>query len=271
MRARIRDWIERRFHARVTECTVLRVVDTRRLTPHMLHVTFEGRSLDAFATDDNLHVKLLLPPEGAPRYKWLTAGRDGKARLPGKGVDPVFRKYTIRAIDSATGRVAIDFVCHADGGPGAAWATTAQAGDVIGMIGPGGRGILPADWYLLAGDETALPAIGRILESLPRDAKGLALVEIDGPKEQQALAVPDGMTLQWLHRNGAPAGTTDLLANAVKAASWPAGGIRFAWVAAEFSAVQAIRRHLRSSGLGKQEQLVVAYWRREATDAGRRE
>lgn len=263
IRQGIRAWIERLFHARIEECTLLRVMETNRITPHMLRVALIGRGLEPFATNENLHVKLLLPPQGTARDRWLKEEPGGKVRLKGSKLDPVFRKYTVRAIDAPAGRVAIDFVCHEDGGPGAAWAAAAKPGDVVGMIGPGGRSAAPADWYLLAGDETGLPAIGRILESLPSDTKGLALVEIAGPEEEQPLSTPPGIELRWLHRHGAPAGTTDLLADAIKAVSLPADGARFAWVAGEFAAIQAIRRHLRGAGLGKHEQLVVAYWRRE--------
>ncbi|BAV65362.1 siderophore-interacting protein [Sphingobium cloacae] len=267
MKRRIRAWIERLFHSRIEECTLLRVVETNRITPHMLRVAFIGRDLEPFATNENLHVKLLLPPQGAARDHWLKEEPGGKVRLKGRNLDPVFRKYTIRSIDAGVGRVAIDFVCHEDGGPGAAWAAAAKPGDVVGMIGPGGRSAAPADWVLLAGDETGLPAIGRILESLSGDARGLALVEIDGPEEEQPLSAPPGVELRWLHRQRALAGTTDLLADAVKAVSLPGDGTRFAWVAGEFAAIQAIRRHLRATGLGKQEQLVVAYWRRDEAEA----
>ncbi|MGA1809334.1 siderophore-interacting protein [Sphingobium sp. WW5] len=267
IRQGIRGWIERLFHARIEECTLLRVVETSRITPHMLRVAFIGRDLEPFATQENLHVKLLLPPEGAARDRWLKEETGGMARLKRRKLDPIFRKYTIRSIDAGTRRVAIDFVLHEDGGAGASWAAAARPGDVVGMIGPGGRSAGSADWILLAGDETALPAIGRILESMPSDAKGVALVEVDGPDEEQTLSAPPGVELRWLHRDGALAGTTDLLAGAVKAASLPGDGTRFVWVAGEFAAIQEIRRHLRGTGLGKQEQLVVAYWRRETADA----
>lgn len=263
MMPQLRAWIERFFHSRVSECVVLRVIATRRLTPHMLRVSFAGQDLDAFATDENLHVKLLLPPEGASRAHWLAAGRDGKARLKGKDCDPVFRKYTIRAIDADAGRVDIDFVSHDDGGPGASWAAAAKPGDVVGMIGPGGRGLSPADWYLIAGDETALPAIGRMIETLPADARGCVMVEVADRHEEQPLALPSGMTFTWLYRNGASSGTTALLPSAVRAVNWPGdGGAVFVWIAAEFATTQVIRRHLRDErGLTKNEQLVVAYWR----------
>lgn len=258
----LRQAIERWFHGRVTECILLHVVATRRVTPHMLRVTFAGRPLDAFDTDENLHVKLLLPPAGAARGRWLEGRRDGKAVVRVKGHEPVFRKYTVRTIDAAAGRLEIDFVLHADAGPGAAWAAAAAPGDVVGIIGPGGRGLPGADWYLVAGDETGLPAIGRMSETMARGARGVVFIEVEGPEEEQPLSFPAGIEMRWLHRNGKPSRLADTLA----AFDWPgSGGERFVWVAAEFDTIQRIRRHLRNvPGLRRDQMLAVAYWRQES-------
>ncbi len=258
--------LERILQSRITECTAIRVVSTHRVTPHMLRVTFAGKNLEAFATNENLHVKLFIPPAGAPRKNWLSVRPDGKSDLHADDRERIVRRYTIRRIDASAGALDIDFVLHEDGGPGSNWAAQAQEGDLLGMIGPGGRGLATADWYLIAADETALPAVGRMLDTLPADAKGHILVEIADKAEEQPLNAPRGMSLRWLHRNGAPAGTTALLYEAVKAAPWAEGGGKiFAWVGAEFSAAQEIRRHLeKDRRLHKSEQLVVAYWRRDA-------
>lgn len=258
--------LQRAGVARLSECTALRVIETRRLTPHMQRITFSAASIDAFATNSNLHVRLLLPPPGTARDDWLVVRPNGKATLRSKGISPIVRVYTIRAIDPAAGRLDMDFVLHADGGPGGAWAAQARPGDLAGMVGPGGRGLSPADWYLIAGDETALPAIGRMLDAIPERAKGQIIVEIAGPEEEQPLAIPPGLSLRWLHRDGAPSGTTDFLVDAIKGVEWPGNGIRpFVWVAGEFVAAQQIRDHLsRDRGLPKAQQFVVAYWRRSS-------
>ena len=267
MRSFVSDLLERLL-LRGSESTGLRVVATHRVTPHMLRITFTGSGLDRFATDDNLHVRLLLPPAGASRDEWLEIGPDGSAGQREKGERPIFRKYTLRRVDPVAGRVEIDFVLHDDGGPGAAWAAAARPGDVIGMIGPGGHGIGKAGWYLIAGDETALPAIGRILESLSADARGVVIVEIADAREQQDLRVPRNTMLRWLHRGDAAPGTTTLLKDAVARVAIPTDdGEVFVWAAAEFETARAIRTHLKSTGaLDKSRQLVVAYWRREAAE-----
>lgn len=247
----------------LTEFTALTVVAASQLTPHMRRITFKGTGLHGFATNENLHVGLLLPPPGASRTDWLQIRPDGKASIRDTDTRPVNRKYTLRTIDADGGQATIDFVLHEDGGPGGTWAAQAQAGDIVGIIGPGGRGLTDADWHLIAGDETALPAIGRMLETMPEDARGQVLIEIANAAEEQPLRLPPEMRLQWLHRNASPAGTTNLLREAVEAVVLPSDGVRpFCWVGAEFTAAQAIREHLRrDKGVARNDQLVVAYWR----------
>ncbi|GAV37080.1 Vibriobactin utilization protein ViuB [Roseomonas sp. TAS13] len=117
---------------------------------------------------------------------------------------------------------------------------------------------------VLAGDETALPAIGRILEELPSDARGVAIVEVADAREEQDLPHPPGVALRWLHRNGLPAGTPNLLPAALRALHWPESGTAAAWAAAEFQVAQSMRCHLRDErGLDKDRCYCAAYWRQE--------
>ena len=120
-----------------------------------------------------------------------------------------------------------------------------------------------ADWYLLVGDETGLPAIGRILEELPATARGVALVEVADAGEELPLARPGNVELRWLHRHGAPAGTSRLLAQAACTVEIPRDGRVFAWAGTEFATFRLLRSHWRDTcGLGKREHLAMAYWRR---------
>lgn len=261
--------VERGLNARIRECTALHVARTSRITPHMLRVRFSGKGLEAFDTCENLHVKLLLPPDGASRADWLSVSRDGRGAVKAGGSAPVIRKYTVRAIDAALGQLDIDFVLHDIAGPGAAWAASAKPGDVVGAVGPGGRGLPSADWYIIAGDETALPAIGRMLDGIAPGAEGHIIVEVGSAAEEQPLAVPQAMTLRWLHRGEAAPGTTRLLEDAVREIAVPQDGRKpFVWIGAEFAASQALRRRFRHvPGIGKDRQLIVAYWRREPVKA----
>jgi NADPH-dependent ferric siderophore reductase len=158
--------------------------------------------------------------------------------------------------------VEIDFVLHGDG-PAATWAATAAPGAVLGVAGAGALGDRPAAAMLLAGDETALPAIHRILGNLPPTTRGVVLVEVAGPAEEQPLPAPPGMTVRWLHRNGTGPGETTLLPDAVAALDRPEGDDVFVWVGAESGAVRSIRSDLRGRwGLGRSQHHAIGYWRR---------
>lgn len=244
-----------RLPADFREMTVLRAFD---LTPHMRRITLKGDDLARFATDADLHVRLFFAPPGQPPV-WPMRGADGLIQPIAADRKPQMRKYTIRRIDVASGEVDVDFVIHEIAGPGSDWAARAQAGDLVGMAGPGGRTARPADWMLLAGDETALPAIARILEGLPEATSGHVIMEVADVAGKLTLEKPRGMNIEWLVRDaGAPT-----LAARVMEIAVPQSGTRFCWAGAEFADIQAIRQYWREEcDLKKDEQLAVAYWRR---------
>ncbi|QPC42615.1 siderophore-interacting protein [Kaustia mangrovi] len=241
----------------------LTVLGIRDVTPRMRRITFAGEDLESYAAG-GLHIKILIPPPGIGTPEWPTVAASGLPVWPEEERRPAVRTYTVRRVDPRAGEMDIDFVIHGDGGPGTTFALRAARGDRLGIIGPGGGEVPEADWYLLAGDETALPAIARILETLPREARGTALIEVADAGEDQALAHPPGMAVRWLHRDGAPAGTTDLVVEAVRQVAWPEDGARvFAWAGAEYAAFRALRRHWREEiGLDRSQHLAVGYWRR---------
>jgi NADPH-dependent ferric siderophore reductase len=243
---------------------LLTVLSVHDVTPHMRRISFQGEDLARFDTLDALHVRLFLPPPGVSEPAWPLLGEDGLIRQPPPESRPVVRKYTIREIDVALGTVSIDFVLHDDAGPGAAFAAGARAGDRIGMAGPGGRGLRQADWYVLMGDETALPAIGRMLAHLPQAARGMAIVEVANADEIQELAVPAGMEIRWLFREGAAPGTTRLLEEAFETIAWPQGPATttYLWAAMEHSAFRAVRAAARQRLRLELDQHLVVYWRR---------
>jgi NADPH-dependent ferric siderophore reductase len=134
---------------------------------------------------------------------------------------------------------------------------------VVAVAGGGALGERPAGWLLLAGDETALPAITRILGEAGPGTRGMALVEIADATEEQPLPAPEGVEVRWLHRDGTPPGESALLADAVAALDRPAAEDVFAWVAAESAAVRTVRADLRGRwGLGRAQHHAIGYWRR---------
>lgn len=248
---------------------LLHVVLARNVTPHMRRITLRGSDLAYYASDTDYHVKLLIPPSSDREPEWPTLGADGIIRFPQGENAPLLRKYTIRAIDVERGTLDIDFVLHDDAGPGSRWAAAATEGDVIGVLHrSSARDLRPADWYLLAGDETALPAIARMLEILPDTARGVALIEVADEAEEQPLALKPGFSIRWLHRNSAEAGTTTLLQDAARAIEWPAEGTSVhIWSGTEFDAFRNLRAYIRKErGVPTANQLVVSYWRKGKTD-----
>jgi NADPH-dependent ferric siderophore reductase len=241
----------------------LTVISSTRIAAHMQRVRFAAADLARF-THGGLHVRLLLPPKGRPLV-WPSLGADGLLVWPSGEDTLVVRVYTIRDVDPVQGWVDIDFVLHAGSDtPAATFAATAQPGDVIGMIGPGGGDVPEAANLLLIGDETALPAIGRILEHLGPASRAEAIIEVDGPADEIALAGGGEVRVTWLHRRGREAGTTGLLAEALRRmdpASLPPD--LYVWAGCEFDDFRELRRIVRKEwGFKKDRHLVVAYWRR---------
>lgn len=240
----------------------MRVVRAVSVTPRMRRLTLSGNDLGRFASG-GLHVRLLLPKAGAAPA-WPVTGEDGRPAWPQGELRPDVRIYTIRRLDADKGEVDIDFVLHeGDHMPGARFAACASAGDVVGMTGPGGGNVGEADWYLLAGDETALPAIGRIVESLPAHAQAVVRIEVADRDEEQHLASAAALDIQWLHRNGVEPGKSTLLEDAVRQVRWPGDERRvFAWAGCEHKSFRAIRAYLRKDReLAREQHLAVAYWR----------
>lgn len=243
---------------------IVRVVDRQDVTPRMRRIRLAGTDVARFAGLDALHLNLLLQHPDAKEPQWPSVGGNGLVQWPDPERRPRFRKYTVRQLDLSAGTLDIDFVLHADAGPGARFAESARPGDEVGVMGPGGGGLIDADWYLFAGDETALPAIARMLEALPSDARGHALIEVADRGEVQDLQGPAGVDIRWLYRDTG----TERLAGAVAGTCLPDDGSRiYAWAGCEFEAFRAIRSDLRKQrGLQKHESLIVSYWRNGESD-----
>ncbi|WP_369252029.1 siderophore-interacting protein [Geodermatophilus amargosae] len=240
------------------------VVRTGHVTPHVVRVVLGGEGLAGFApghTDS--YVKLLFPPPGAP-YAAPFDVDDVQARLP-REQWPVTRTYTVRSWDTEAGELTIDFVVHGDQGVAGPWALSARPGDTLQLFGPGGAYSPAGDagWHLMAGDETALPAIAAALEALPADARAEVFLEVAGPEEEQDLVAGPGVRVTWVHRSGAPGVA---LVAAVLAADLPVGDVHV-FVHGEAGAVRELRRFVRT-GLGApRERLSVSgYWRIGSTE-----
>ncbi|MGC4026614.1 MAG: siderophore-interacting protein [Mesorhizobium sp.] len=239
----------------------MRVERVANITPNMRRVTFSGDNLVRFATG-GLHVRLLIPRDAANKPVWPVMGADGRPKWPCGEDQHDVRIYTLRRVDAEQSEVDIDFVMHEGADmPGANFAANALPGDVVGMTGPGGGCVPDADWCLLAGDETALPAIARILEELPASSRAVVRIEVQNEAEIQPLRSNAQIDVQWLFRDHA---LPMSLPVALMAVDWPLGnGSVFAWVGCEYRDFLRVRRYLRNERhLKREEHLAVAYWRR---------
>ena len=238
-----------------------RVEAVEQLTPHMVRVVFGGEGLAAFETEGHTdsYVKLLFPPPAPGDPEPLDVDRI-RAERP-REEWPVTRTYTVRAWDPASRRMTIDFVHHGGTGLAGVWAAGARPGDRLCLLGPGG-GYSPApdaDWHLLAGDESALPAIAAAVEQLPPGRAAHVFVEVSGAEEEQKLDAHSDVSVHWLHRGDRPVGS--LLVPAVRALGLP-GGTVHAFVHGEAGFVRDLRRLLRVEyGLPKEQLSVSGYWR----------
>lgn len=243
----------------------MRVKKAVNITPRMRRLTLVGENLQRFA-HGGYHVRLLIPKPGDTVPRWPVMGADGRPLWPAGEDRPDIRIYTLRRIDAEAGEVDIDFVLH-DGAetPGARFAGTARPGDIVGMTGPGGGTAPEADWILLLGDETALPAIARILAELPPTTTAVVRMEVADEDERQPLPTKARLDLRWLYRSRKHAEETPPahLSDTLSEIEWPTDARPiFAWAGCEFEAFRKIRRHLRQDlGLKREQHLVTAYWR----------
>ncbi len=234
---------------------VLRVVD---ITPRMRRITLGGPELAGFislGSDD--HVKLMFPQNAAEQAALESPGFN----IKGDGPQPAMRDYTPRRYNLDTGELDIDFVLHGDG-PASTWAAQAAPGQHLYIGGPRGSMIVPDmfDSYLLIGDETALPAIGRRLEELPAGRRVLAVIEIDNPAERQALHSAAEIEVIWVVR-----GRDDLL-ETVRNLKLP-GGTLYSFVATETKLSRQLRRVLLDTHKVDEAFLkAVGYWRAEGSE-----
>lgn len=235
--------------------------------PHLRRITFKGGDLATFSpVGPDTFLYVLLPPPGRDE---LTIDRsfswEAHAQMPDED-RPVGAYYTLRHWRPDEQEIDMLFVLHGDSGPASAWAAGATPGDPVALWGPRTAYAPPAgtDWYLLVADDTGLPAVAAILESLPEGTHVRVFAEVDNPDERQALPEAPSFDVTWLYREGAPAGRTTQLADAVRAMPWPEGAA-YVWGGGESRAMTAVRRYVRNDiGLGREQVSLVGYWRHDA-------
>ncbi|MES2038148.1 MAG: siderophore-interacting protein [Pseudomonadota bacterium] len=212
----------------------LQVVRVESPTPHFRRITLSGADLPGFISasfDD--HLKLIL-------------GADSD--------NVVMRDYTPRHYDAAKSELVLEFSIHGDG-PAAAWAGQADVGHSVTVAGPRGSLVIPTDyeWHLLAGDETALPAISRRLEELPAGVRAIVILQVP-PAERRELSSAADISIVWVD-------SAQEFLDTLRALPLPAGD-GYAWCAGEAATMAATRRILaEEKGHAGTAMRVAAYWK----------
>ena len=226
----------------------LTVKETARITPNMIRILFAGDDLADFVSlgaDD--HVKLF---------------------IPGKSEEAERRDYTPRFFDPKSRRLAIDFAVH-DAGPATRWALDAKPGATLEIGGPRGSMVVspPFNWWLLIGDETALPAIGRRIEELPAGTRGISIGAVAGRGGEKGFVPPANHEPLWVHRPLDRADDPEPVLAVLKTLDLPTGD-GFVWIAAEARVARAARDYLvKERGHPLQWTKAAGYWLKGVADA----
>lgn len=251
----------------------LSVVRTARIGSSVVRVAFGGAALAGLTSGGrDQRIKLFLPhPHQETPVVPSTSGPhwfgDWRAMDPAERA--VMRTYTILEQRRAPEELDVDFAVHGDAGPASRWAVRACRDDRVVVLGPveadnGGIDFRPADgtgWVLLVADESALPAVERILDWLPAGTAVRAWVEVPDAGDIRDLPTEADAEVRWLVR-----GSGDGLLDSLRAAHLPAGR-PYAWIAGEAGTVRAVRRHLVGQrGFDRNAVTFTGYWRRGAAE-----
>jgi len=199
----------------------LTVRNIEQVTPRMVRIFLFGEELATFnspSPDD--HVKIFFPV--------------GDDQVEG-------RDYTPRFFDADACVLAVEFFLH-EGGVGSSWAQQARPGDPLQIGGPKGSTVIsaPGAWWLLIGDETALPSIARRLKETAADTEVIAVLAVTGPAEEQRFETDANLTLRWIHRPDSQASLAAPFLAALSQVDLPSSP-GFIWIAAEAGVTKLIR------------------------------
>jgi NADPH-dependent ferric siderophore reductase len=237
------------------------VAKVTRLTPGMTRVTLTAPAFADFGVEQPGEILTLGWPAAdrplvLPERGW---------RFPAGTVEQHWRNFTVRRIDPDQARLDVDFVLHGDGGRASEWAEWAVPGDAVGFAGPRTHWEREpdADWTLLVADETGLPALLAILETLPPGHPVIAVGEITDLDERQHTVTAADAEVHWVVRGDRGPESAGLLAGFVEALPLPPGRGR-AWGGGEALAMRAVRDHLLYlRGLPSEATRILGYWKHD--------
>lgn len=229
------------------------VQSVKKIGRSFLRVRLKGKDFTSFA-DDAIHFRFVLPPVGLQDIEWPQVAPNGATVWP-KGEKALHKPvYTSRWVDPVASLMDVDVFIH-EGGRISNWAAAVAPGTRIGVIGPGGGGVLDASQVHFFGDETAFPAIARLLQSLPAETKGTAtLLAAEGAACGYDITAPAGVTLSWM----TPEQNDLFHTRALKALQDKPDA--YFWYAANKEKVQAIRAVEKTAQRPSNNSYIAAYW-----------
>jgi NADPH-dependent ferric siderophore reductase len=231
------------------------VKDAFYLTPHMIRVVFTSPELASRAEGcEGANCKIFLPDENQTADELIAQIESGPR--------PTVRTYTVRNFRKEALELDIDFVAHGDEGPASAFAMRAKAGDFIGFRGPSDVKIKDyyADWYLIAADMSALPVASATLEAMPRDAKGIAIFEVQTADDAQVIDAPAGIEVRWLIQSD-PHIASQAQEAMIRAMDMP-GGVIQTCIAGESGVIKGLRGYLRNeTDIPAEDIYISGYWK----------
>ena len=230
---------------------VFEVTAADRLSPSLVRVRLR--------VCDGAEVPTLGVPDEACVLEFPDVASHGTGQAPREPVEGSGRWYTVRRVDPDG--MTVDIVTH-PGGVGGEWAAQARVGDRLRHTHSNSWYRRPegVDWQVLAGDVTALPAIGRIVEETASEIPTVVHVELPDPADAQELP---GADVTWHHNPDLTRGSR--LGEVVAGIAFPAGR-GYVYVAGEAAGTRAARRALRASGLPRGAYGVLGYWRAQAEE-----
>ncbi|MBN3572323.1 siderophore-interacting protein [Vibrio neptunius] len=235
----------------------LTVQSTQTITPNMQRITLHGSELAEFPVDCvGGYIKLLFNQQGGTDLTQL-----------GEEQRPVMRTYTIRQFDPVSCTLEVDFVRHITEdlqcGFAARWAMNTQVDDVISIAGPGSISTmnLEADWFFMVADMTALPALSVKIQSLPEQAIGYAVIQVNSEQDRQPMNAPENIKIIWLD-------ASQPLAEQIQGLPWLEGEASV-WCACEFDSMRQLRQYFRNEKEVDRENIYISsYWKKGVSEDG---
>lgn len=219
---------------------LLTVKSTQWLSPDLKRITFTGEDLKDFVSlsaDD--HVKVFIG-------------------------ESVMRDYTPRRFDQESRELDLEFYMNGKG-PAALWAKEAKAGDTLLIGGPKGSRIVPYsfDWYLMIGDETAIPSFSRRLGELSPEAHAIVLIEVEDEKQIIDIEHGPNQKMNWIFRNGETSGESHRIKKALESMTFSEGEY-FSWIALEKACAFDLQDYLiNHKGTNKEWIKATGYWNKD--------